>query len=354
MADITGDGLAALGNNHPGTAGEQAIQQQLGTTEQARRFYQEQVLDHLNERMREFVRRQEMFFLATSDRFGECDSSFRAGPPGFLRVLDPHSLVYPEYRGNGVHASLGNISENPHAGLLLIDFERARIGLHINGRARIVTDEQLRADHPEIPVDPVPGRQAQVWVRIHVLEAYIHGAAHIPHLVTAPKRTARDWGTQDYRRRGGDFFATRRGSAEQPRPDGGPSLPPPSSDPAPRFPATPVAVAPMRAPAGAAGTDAADGAAGAAGAAAAAGPAGADAANAAAEPAEAPEAAEASGSPGSAETSEPGEPPAPRRVTPNPVVEQWRAEAARALAEAERRGRAAGAAQRQSGSWFGD
>jgi hypothetical protein len=315
MADITGNGLTGLGQGHPGTAGEQAVQQQLGTTEQAIRFYREQVLDHLNERMREFVHRQEMFFLATSDRFGECDSSFRAGPPGFLRVLDAHSLVYPEYRGNGVHASLGNLSENPHAALLLIDFERARIGLHINGRARVVTDEQFREDHPEIPADPLPGRQAQVWVRIHVLEAYIHGAAHIPHLVTTPKRTARDWGTQDYRRRGGDFFATRRGAAEPP-----PAPSPPPAPPAP--PAVPVAGPPAAPPA---------------------------------LPSPSP------ASPPMPPNALPAAPPAAPDRSPvplNPVVEQWRAEAQRALAEAERRGRAAettetAEAPERSGGWFG-
>ena len=63
-----------------------------------------------------------MFFLATADGHGECDVSFRAGEAGFVHVLDEKILVYPEYRGNGVMASLGNITENPHAGLLFIDF----------------------------------------------------------------------------------------------------------------------------------------------------------------------------------------------------------------------------------------
>ncbi|MFD5316514.1 pyridoxamine 5'-phosphate oxidase family protein [Streptomyces sp. NPDC127098] len=194
----------------PGSDGEHVLQRQLGSEERADRFYQDQVLDHLNDRMREFVGRQEMFFLATSDRHGECDNSFRAGPAGFLRVLDPKSLVYPEYRGNGVHASLGNISENPHAGLLLIDFERARIGLHINGRARIVPDHELRALHPDLPTDTAPGRRTDLWVRIDVEEAYIHCAKHIPRLVTPPKDTERAWGTDDYRRKGGDFFGAAR------------------------------------------------------------------------------------------------------------------------------------------------
>jgi len=198
--------------DRPGSAGEHRIQHRLGTTDRADRFYDEQVLDHLNARMREFVQRQEMFFLATADRNGECDSSFRAGPPGFLRVLDGRTLIYPEYRGNGVQASLGNILENPHLGILLVDFTGARIGLHINGSARIVEDEEIRARYPELPEDTVPGRRARVWVWVEVEEAYIHCAKHIPQMQKVPKGAVRDWGTDDYKRKGGDFFGAARDS----------------------------------------------------------------------------------------------------------------------------------------------
>ncbi|AWN32195.1 pyridoxamine 5'-phosphate oxidase [Streptomyces sp. NEAU-S7GS2] len=194
------------------------MQQRLGTTERADRFYGDQVLDHLNVRMQEFVARQEMFFLATADRHGECDSTFRAGPPGFVRVLDDRTLAYPEYRGNGVMASIGNISENPRLGILMIDFTRDRIGLHINGRARVVLDEEMRAQHAGLPVDPVPGRRAQLWVTVEVEEAYIHCAKHIPHLqkVPAQQRGARAWGTDDSKRKGGDFFGAAAEANERP------------------------------------------------------------------------------------------------------------------------------------------
>lgn len=190
----------------PGSDGEHALQQRLGTAERAARFYGEQVLSQVNGRMREFIGRQEMFFLATADRRGECDSTFRAGPPGFLRVLDERTLAYPEYRGNGVLASLGNIEENPHVGILLMDFFRDRIGLHINGRARVVEDAMLRTAHPGLPVDGIPGRRALVWVEVTVEEAYIHCAKHIPRLHRAAEREGRAWGTDDTRRKGGDFF----------------------------------------------------------------------------------------------------------------------------------------------------
>ncbi|MDT0267069.1 pyridoxamine 5'-phosphate oxidase family protein [Streptomyces sp. DSM 44915] len=246
MAGTVGNGWpAALATRagRPGSDGEHALQARLGSERRADRFYRDQVLDHLNERMREFVAEVEMFFLATADRHGECDNTFRAGPPGFLRVLDPRTLVYPEYRGNGVHASLGNLAENPHAGLLLLDFDRARIGLHVNGRARMVTDAELRAAHPDLPVDPVPGRRTEIWVRIEVVEAYIHCAKHIPHLVKAPRRTSRDWGTDDQRRKGGDFFgAARDAQLRRTRELRESRTPPPLPDPAPA-PAAPVPAA---------------------------------------------------------------------------------------------------------------
>ncbi|MCT9138602.1 pyridoxamine 5'-phosphate oxidase family protein [Streptomyces violarus] len=197
----------------------------MGTAGRADRFYDEQVLDRLNPRMREFVARQEMFFLATADSHGECDSTFRAGPPGFLQVLDEGALAYPEYRGNGVMASLGNIRENPHVGLLMIDFSQDRIGLHVNGRALLVTDDAMRQRYPDLPVDPVPGRRPHVWVEVEVEEAYIHCSKHIPRLVRAPLRQSADragssaadgeqaWGSDDVKRKGGDYF----GAAAQER-----------------------------------------------------------------------------------------------------------------------------------------
>ncbi|GAA3053965.1 hypothetical protein GCM10020000_39950 [Streptomyces olivoverticillatus] len=64
--------------NRRGGDGERLLQTRLGTAERAGRFYDEQVLSHVNARMREFVARQEMFFLATADRNGVCDNTFRA------------------------------------------------------------------------------------------------------------------------------------------------------------------------------------------------------------------------------------------------------------------------------------
>lgn len=190
-----------------GSDGERELQERWGTRDRAERFYSEQLLDRLNPRMIEFVRRMDMAFIATSDRRGDCDASLRAGKPGFLHILDERTIAYPEYRGNGVLSSLGNILENPHIGILLVDFVHDLIGLHINGTARIVSDPALRRHVPDLP-PPERGRVPERWVVVEVEEAYIHCRKHIPHLVPAV-REARQWGTDNILAKGGDYFRTR-------------------------------------------------------------------------------------------------------------------------------------------------
>jgi uncharacterized protein len=198
-------------DRHPehGSTGEHLPQVAYGTAERADRFYADQVLDHLNPTMAEFAGRMELAFIATADASGECDCSLRAGPPGFIQVLNPTTLAYPEYRGNGVLASLGNISENPRIGVLMVDFVSDLIGLHVNGAASIVADAVLRGEHPGLPVDTERGRTPERWVLVHVVEAYIHCRKHIPRLV--PVDRVRGWGTDDPLPKGGDYFGAQAG-----------------------------------------------------------------------------------------------------------------------------------------------
>ena len=192
----------------PGSTGEHGLQARYGTGDRARSFYQRQFLDHLNEHMVEFITRAEMLWIATADAQGECDCSFRAGPAGFVQVLDPRTLRYPEYRGNGVMASLGNISENPHVGLFFVDFTGALIGLHVNGHARIVDDSV-----PMLASSNGHGPRAERWVEVTVDEAYIHCRKHIPRMIPVPRERA--WGTDDTARKGGDWFGAACQTAPQ-------------------------------------------------------------------------------------------------------------------------------------------
>lgn len=198
-----------------GSRGEHVLQCSYGTRDRAERFYRDQVRGRLLPAMVEFVGRMEMVFIATADGEGDCDASLRTGPPGFIQVRDAGHLAYPEYRGNGVMASLGNISENPHIGLLMVDFVRDQIGLHVNGRARIVDDTELRAGWPSLRADPAPGRRPERWVIVEVTEAYVHCRKHIPRMTPVAQRRA--WGTDDPARKGGDYFNARDSAREQQR-----------------------------------------------------------------------------------------------------------------------------------------
>jgi hypothetical protein len=165
-----------------GMTAERSLQCAFGTRERADRFYAGQMLDYLNPAMIEFVERNELAFIATADARGHPDCSVRSGPPGFLHVLDSKRLAYPEYPGNGVMASLGNLTENPSIGMILVD-GRDVIGLHVNGPARIVRDAYLRAARPSLPGDQVPGRAPEVWVVVTVHEAYIQCRKHLPRIM---------------------------------------------------------------------------------------------------------------------------------------------------------------------------
>src|SRR5580700_10519229 len=113
--------------------------------------------------MIDFIGRMEMAFIATSDAAGECDCSFRAGKAGFIRVLDERTIAYPELRGNGVMASLGNIVENPHVGIFMIDFAQDLIGLHVNGTAEIVTPEYMHDLCESSPEEPAASGHCSGW-----------------------------------------------------------------------------------------------------------------------------------------------------------------------------------------------
>lgn len=196
----------------PGSSGEHLLQRQFGTEKRALAFYNYQMMDHLNDVMMDYIARQEMVFISTADGNGECDASFRAGPPGFVRVLNERQLIYPEYRGNGVMASLGNMIENPHIGMLFVDFFETAVGLHVNGKARIMENQELLVQ-PDLPpviredIATEDGRKPERWVLVEVEEAYIHCSKHIPLLRKREREI--DWGTDDVVKKGGDHFQVK-------------------------------------------------------------------------------------------------------------------------------------------------
>ena len=105
------------------------------------------VSESLNETQRQWIARADTFFIAsTHPEFG-ADASHRGGNPGFIHVQDARKLVIPDYNGNNLFNTLGNIQINPQAGLLFVDFEQGRT-LQLTGRASINWDEQARSGFP--------------------------------------------------------------------------------------------------------------------------------------------------------------------------------------------------------------
>lgn len=194
----------------PGSEGEKKLQKIFDTTQDALNFYNKQVLTHLAPLMQEFITNQEMMFISTSDSKGECDSSFRAGEKGFVHVINETHLIYPEYTGNGVMASMGNISENPNIGMLFIDFFETKVGLHVNGKAKIIRKESLKKDlsvfeglYEELLINK-PEFKTVSYILVEIEEAYIHCSLHVPIFQKVVNKTILDKYPKGSK--GGDVF----------------------------------------------------------------------------------------------------------------------------------------------------
>jgi predicted pyridoxine 5'-phosphate oxidase superfamily flavin-nucleotide-binding protein len=92
---------------------------------------------------RAFVESSIYFFLATADAEGRPDVSFKGGPAGFVRVTSPSEIAFPDYDGNGMFRSMGNLSVNPNVGLLFIALHGRPRRMRVSGRARIDRDDPL-------------------------------------------------------------------------------------------------------------------------------------------------------------------------------------------------------------------
>jgi predicted pyridoxine 5'-phosphate oxidase superfamily flavin-nucleotide-binding protein len=132
---------------HPGS---RALQDQFDTRRLADRLDEKFLSQPLIDvEARAFIERMDMFFLATADADGQPQCSYKGGEPGFVRVLDEHTIAFPNYDGNGMYLSLGNVLDNPHVGLLFIDFRSERPSrLRLNGIATIDQSDALNDDYP--------------------------------------------------------------------------------------------------------------------------------------------------------------------------------------------------------------
>ncbi|MGI8925850.1 MAG: pyridoxamine 5'-phosphate oxidase family protein [Tepidiformaceae bacterium] len=141
-------------------AGEVAMQQRFDSRRLADRVG-ELIHDHIDERDAAFMERMDMFFLATVAADGRADCSYKGGDPGFVRVLDEHTVAFPIYDGNGMFNSTGNILTNAQVGMLFIDWDE-QWRMRLNGEASIDFADPLIAEYPE----------AQCIVRVRAREVF--------------------------------------------------------------------------------------------------------------------------------------------------------------------------------------
>lgn len=103
-----------------------------------RRLHRGETLTEAQER---WITLADTFFIASFHPEGGADVAHRGGKPGFVKALAPGVLIFPDYAGNRMFHTLGNITENPSAGLLFIDFERGAT-LQMTGTASVIWESE--------------------------------------------------------------------------------------------------------------------------------------------------------------------------------------------------------------------
>jgi predicted pyridoxine 5'-phosphate oxidase superfamily flavin-nucleotide-binding protein len=165
--------------------GSRELQDRFDTRRLADRLHDRTIRDVIRPEDRAFIERMDMFFLATSDDAGQPQCSYKGGDPGFIKVIDENTIAFPNYDGNGMFLSLGNVLVNPQIGMLLIDFvaeqpERMRI----EGLASIADNDSLTWEYP--------GAQFVVRVQVQRLfpncPRYIHRMALVERSPYVPRK----------------------------------------------------------------------------------------------------------------------------------------------------------------------
>jgi predicted pyridoxine 5'-phosphate oxidase superfamily flavin-nucleotide-binding protein len=141
--------------------GNRQLQDQFDTTRIANKINDLLIKDSIGPNDKAFIERMDMFFLATVDEDGHANCSYKGGEPGFVRVIDDTTIAFPNYDGNGMYLSMGNVLKTKQVGLLFIDFEN-RWRMRLNGVATIDANDPLMAEYPE----------AQFIVRVKAREVF--------------------------------------------------------------------------------------------------------------------------------------------------------------------------------------
>ena len=114
------------------------------------------------------IERQILFFLSSVDEKGRPTVSYKGGAPGFVKVIDERTLMFPSYDGNGMFYSMGNLAANPLVGLLFVDFQTPN-RVRAQGSAKLITDG------PQLSVYP----GADLVVQVDIEQAWVNCARYV-------------------------------------------------------------------------------------------------------------------------------------------------------------------------------
>ena len=154
----------------PYSSAARELEDRFDTRRLADRLVQVTVHDRFTADDRAFIEQRDMFFLASVDATGQPTCSYKGGDPGFVCVVDDRTLVFPNYDGNGMFLSMGNLAATHRVGLLFIDFA-GQDRIRVEGAATLAFDDPLIASYPE----------AQFIVRVRVDRIYPNCPRYVHH-----------------------------------------------------------------------------------------------------------------------------------------------------------------------------
>lgn len=129
------------------TEAQRTLQNEFSTRDLAERIKEAVVTEALSDQQAAFIHSRNMFYLSTVDELGYPSCSYKGGDIGFVRVIDPKTIVFPNYDGNGMFMSTGNIQAKSKIGLLFIDFQTPQ-RIRVRGKAKCIKEGPILKSYP--------------------------------------------------------------------------------------------------------------------------------------------------------------------------------------------------------------
>ena len=129
------------------TEAQRSLQDEFFTRELAERIKEAVVTEELSDDQAAFIQSRNMFYLSTVDEQGYPSCSYKGGDTGFVRVVDPKTILFPSYDGNGMFMSVGNIQAKSKVGLIFIDFQTPQ-RIRVRGEARCIKEGPILKSYP--------------------------------------------------------------------------------------------------------------------------------------------------------------------------------------------------------------